>query len=124
MGTRAMVGIWNQETETVTASYIHYDGYVEGVGRTLVEHFNDPAQAALVATGGYISSLESDWTRSREGSVHADSATVFNSVEDYMKNGYDHSGAEYLYLYDGNIWFYASIDETRLFEEVEMNLAA
>jgi hypothetical protein len=124
MGTHAMVGIWNPGNGTVTASYIHYDGYTEGVGRTLVEHFNDPIGATLVATGGYLSSLESDWTRSREESVRADPATIFDSVEDYMENGYDYAGAEYLYLYDSNVWFHAVRHAERRFEEVEMNLAA
>jgi hypothetical protein len=124
MGTHAMVGIWNSDNGTVTASYVHYDGYVEGVGRTLEEHFNDPIGAALVATGGYLSALYSDWAKSREESVHSDPATVFDSIEDYMKNGYDYAGAEYLYLYDGNIWFHASRHADRRFEEVQLNLAA
>ena len=33
MGTRAMIGIVN-ESGTITASYCHYDGYLDGVGKT------------------------------------------------------------------------------------------
>lgn len=40
MGTRALVGIENADG-TVLTSYVHYDGYPEGLGYTLVEHYSD-----------------------------------------------------------------------------------
>lgn len=122
MGTHAMIGIWNSDTGIVTASYVHYDGYVEGVGRTLIEDYNDYIGAAFVATGGYLSSLQSDYAKSRNESVHSDPATRFASVEEYMFEGYDYAGAHYLYLWDGEAWFFAERSGTRKFEEVEMNL--
>jgi len=65
MGTHAMIGIWNEKTGEVAASYVHYDGYVDGVGAMLVESYNDAARAAIVATGGYLSSLYKDYADSR-----------------------------------------------------------
>jgi hypothetical protein len=124
MGTHAMIGIWNADTGVVTASYVHYDGYVEGVGRMLVEHYNDYIGAAFVATGGYLSSLQSDYAKSRNESVHKDPATHYSSVEEYAFEGYDYACAHYLYLWDGEAWFFAErgSNRNRQFEEVQMNL--
>jgi hypothetical protein len=56
MATRSFIGILN-ENETVTGVYCHFDGYPDGVGKKLVEHYSDRAKAAgLIALGG-ISSL-------------------------------------------------------------------
>jgi hypothetical protein len=116
MGTPSMIGIWNSETNTVTASYCHYDGYLEGNGRTLVEYYNDPVNAKIVSEGGYLSALNENYSACRAQSAHFDPAVVFESVESYMKDGY----ADYLYLYDGENWFFSKNGSG--FEEVEMNL--
>ena len=109
MGTSAMIAIWDNETGTVEASYVHYDGYVEGVGNELIHFYNTNESAAAVATVGYLSSLDRDLETSVENSVHKDQPTVpYESVEQYMKNGYDYAGTEYLYLWDGTAWFVAS----------------
>jgi len=118
MGTHSMIGIWNSETGIVTASYCHYDGYLEGNGRTLVERYNQLYDAAMVATGGYLSGLSEYYAQDRLQSVHNDPAITYESVEDYMNNGYDHAGAEYLYLYDGSAWFVASCYGERRFTDV------
>lgn len=121
MGTHAMIGIWNSDTGVVTASYVHYDGYLEGVGRTLITHYNDYIGAAFVATGGYLSSLESDYANSKRESVHNDPAVYYSSVEEYMKEGHDYAAAHYIYLWDGDAWFFA--ERGGKFEEVLMNLS-
>lgn len=127
MGTHAMIGIWNAETNEVSASYVHYDGYVEGVGVELVANYNDAERASLVATGGYLSSLYADYEDSRSAAVHPDPAEVFASVEDFLSDGFDYGGAEYIYLWDGSAWFVAMNTlggKKTLFEEVEMNISA
>jgi len=107
MGTHAMIGTWNPETNEVTASYCHYDGYVEGVGKTLVDSYNNELLASTVATGGYLSSLSNDYARARAESVHVDPAETYSSVEEYLKEGWDYASAHYLYLWDGEAWFVA-----------------
>ncbi len=119
MGTSAMVGIWDSETGSVEASYVHYDGYVEGVGNELIHFYNTNESAAAVATAGYFSSLDRDLETSIENSVHQDQPTVqYESVEQYMENGYDYAGTEYLYLWDGSVWFVASRYGERRFTDV------
>lgn len=119
MGTRSMIGIYNATDGSVNASYCHFDGYVEGVGKTLVEHYNTQYDAEVVAKGGYLSSLESDYLLSRQGSVHADPFITFDSVTEFMTDCYDMFNAEYLYLWDGEAWFVSSVHDEPRFEELE-----
>jgi hypothetical protein len=121
MGTHAMIGIYNKEDGSVEASYVHYDGYLEGVGRTLVDHYNTQYDAEMVAKGGYMSALYDDYVVTRQEAVHNDIAVPYESVGQFLKNGFDYYGAEYIYLWDGEAWFFASRSQNA-FEEVEMNL--
>lgn len=122
MGTSAMIGVYNKEDGSVTASYCHYDGYLAGVGRTLYENYNTQYDAEVVGKGGYVSSLESDYLESRKQAVHSDAAIIYDTVEVFLKCGANYAGAEYLYLFDGVAWFFTSTENTCGFEEVEMNL--
>jgi hypothetical protein len=120
MGTPAMIGHFDKGTNKVIASYCHFDGYVDGVGATLVESYNTELGAQKVAYGGYLSSLTADHKLSRANSAHNDRPETFNSVEEYLNEGPADTGAHYLYLWDGDIWYYAP--RNGKFEEVEMNL--
>jgi hypothetical protein len=124
MGTPSMIGFWNNEVNTVTASYCHYDGYLEGNGRTLVEFYNKPEQAKMVAYGGYLSGLSEDYIRDKQTSVHKDPSINYSSVDDYLKTGGDYADAHYLYLFDGENWFFSQRTDSGFtpFEEVKMNL--
>lgn len=123
MGTPSMIGILNEDG-SVTASYCHYDGYLEGNGRTLVETYNNPLKARAVATVGYLSGLSRNLDQDIQEAVHKnEKPVVYDSVNVYMKCGYNHAGADYIYIFDGDAWFYASRNnKDRRFEEVEMNL--
>jgi hypothetical protein len=120
MGTHAMIGVYNQDG-SVTASYCHYDGYLEGVGRTLINSYNNGYDAEVVARGGYLSALLDDYMISRQESVHSDSSTDYESVDEFLTFGFEDMGSGYLYIWDGTAWFFASLNQ-RQFEEVEMNL--
>lgn len=122
MGTAAMVGIYDSKTETVVASYCHYDGYVEGVGRTLVENYNSQYDAEIVAQGGYMSSLDADYLVTRQEAVHSEEAMIYHSVETFSTRGAQYSGADYLYLWDGQAWFFMPTNGEAGFEEVQINL--
>lgn len=125
MGTSSMIGIYNAEDNTVTASYCHYDGYLSYNGALLTKEYNTQYDAEIVAKGGYISGLKEDYMESRQEAVHQDPAVVYDSPETFLRSGDNYAGAEYLYLFDGEAWFYADTvkkrDERR-FEEVEANL--
>ena len=122
MGTHCQIGYFDQTTGKVFASYCHYDGYIDGVGVTLVNHYNTHTDAIAVATSGYFSSLKTNLSDSLAASVHKDvPVTKYTSVVDYLKDGHNDCGADYLYLWDGSAWFVAPRDEA-LFTDVETML--
>ena len=119
MGTRSMIGVCNED-DSVTATYCHYDGYLAHNGRVLVEYYNTPETARAVAESGYLSSLDDSLEDSIRASVNREAPTIYNTVETYLKCGFRNTGANYIYLFDGEAWFFAT--ERQKFEEVEMNL--
>ena len=122
MGTSAMIGIYNKDG-SVTASYVHYDGYVEGVGHTLVNSYNDMYDAECVAKGGYMPALYDDYLKSRQRAVHDEPATTYGSIRTFTESAAYDTGAEYLYLFDGEAWFFMPTYKKGVgFEEVKMNL--
>jgi hypothetical protein len=56
MATRSGIGI-EHDDGTVVGVYCHWDGYPEGVGRTLQDHYLDRAKAAALVELGSVSSL-------------------------------------------------------------------
>ena len=125
MGTASMIGYYNKEDGSVTATYCHYDGYVAYNGRLLVESYNTPEKAKAVANSGYLSGLKSDLYESVVEAVHNEPAVEYASPEVFLRCGDNHAGADYLYLFDGEAWFFANAamkPQMRRFEEVEMNL--
>jgi hypothetical protein len=59
MATRGRIGILNDDG-TVLSIYCHYDNYLTGSGRTLLEHYNDEAKVRELMKLGDISSLGSE----------------------------------------------------------------
>jgi hypothetical protein len=49
MGTRSRIGVMHGDK--VKSIYCHYDGYLEGVGDTLLEHYDSARANHLVALG-------------------------------------------------------------------------
>ena len=56
MATRSRIGMEMPNGE-VRSIYCHYDGYPEGVGATLQEHYTDPAKVEALMALGDISIL-------------------------------------------------------------------
>jgi hypothetical protein len=56
MGTRSLITIKTEENVHKTI-YCHWDGYVEGVGMTLIDHYNEQSKIEELISLGDISSL-------------------------------------------------------------------
>ena len=108
MSTRSLVAIElpNREVKSI---YVHSDGYVEGNGKLLVDHYATYDKAIKLFDYGDCSYLgkttnecsfyKRDW--GRDG--HGDTAT-YNNEYSLM---YDYSGAtmiEYIYIYKDGEW--------------------
>lgn len=121
MSTHSLIGIYDKEDGSVTASYCHYDGNLSGVGATLVKSYNNMWNAANVACGGYLSSLGEDYAESKLKSANSDEAVNYASISEYVAYGFDDADADYLYLFDGKAWFFCENQHVG-FEEVAINL--
>jgi len=105
MATRSRIAIENQDG-TVNSVYCHFDGYVNGVGKTLFNHYDQEKLEKLLELGD-ISTLGKStedteaYHRDRGEDLHFE---PFKDVEDLFENGFG-SGVEYVYcLTKSGIW--------------------
>ena len=127
MSTRSNIGI-EREKGIVESVYCHFDGYPEGVGVMLKEHYTDRAKVEKLISLGNMSCLEEKIEPTLE--THSfdnpeDNVCVFYGRDRgetdqesekckkllYPASG-NFSGAEYVYLFtlDGR-WVYSEVPE-------------
>jgi hypothetical protein len=105
MATRSRIAIENQDG-TVQSIYCHFDGYIDGVGTTLFNHYDREKLEKLIELGD-ISSLDEStedtvaYARDRDEDLNF---TLFPNVPDLFDYGFE-SGVEYIYcLAKNGIW--------------------
>jgi hypothetical protein len=106
--------------------YVHWDGYLSGVGKTLLEHYDSAKANHLVALGD-VSSLDRN-VEIPEGVEHtfglaADGITTFygrdrgetgcefavdHTFEEFMQR-VDDSSAEYFYIMRDGVWYAGAV---------------
>lgn len=116
MSTRSTIAYKFQDG--ATGVYCHWDGYPEGVGRILQEHYQDSYKIGILVSNGDISSLgpeigkkhdfddrKEPWTtyygRDREEKNVA--CKQFDTVQDWVEH-YTDAWCEYFYLWNGKEW--------------------
>ena len=84
--------------------YIHHDGYLIGVGRTLHKHYRDHAKVLLLISRGDRSSLESD---PMSATAYVDRGEELHIVErGPHPSAVAHTiGEKIVYVWDGKEWF-------------------
>lgn len=116
MSTRSMIAMLNED-KTVTAIYCHFDGYVQGVGVTLLNHWNTTDRVRSLMELGDLSSLgievgqkqdfsfptSRDWCLAygRDRCEAGTEAQSFHSL--YYVEG-AHGDVDYFYFFDGRDW--------------------
>jgi hypothetical protein len=119
MGTRSTIAM--KQGDKVIAIYCHFDGYKEGVGATLDQHYQDAEKVQRLMDLGNLSALSQeigeaqdfnnrealneDWCLAygRDRGETGQEARVFDGVADWVSNF--NSGEEYYYLYtEGEGW--------------------
>lgn len=135
MGTRSRIGVMHGNL--VKSIYCHWDGYLEGVGETLLEHYDSAGANHLVALGD-MSSLQADIGEKHafskydehnvEVRVHNDNWCVFygrdrgeKGVEHKVAHSFeelleqcDNCGAEYYYIMRDGTWYVGDTYEAGL----------
>jgi ABC-type sugar transport system substrate-binding protein len=106
MATRSNIGA-KQQDGTIKAIYCHWDGYPEGVGAALTEHYSDPAKVEALLNLGDISGVNDtepenidSYAKRGETGTEARTFQTFEEWEQYAVNQW----AEYLHLYEGGKW--------------------
>jgi hypothetical protein len=124
MGTRSCIGI-QKENEQVDWVYCHWDGYPDGVGKTLFDCYNDPEITEFLIQQGSMSSLHETI---EECEFHYRSKDKYPdighsiSTQGYLNDAVD-IGAEYIYLLRKDGWVYytgGSSGETKLSDYFEV----
>ena len=98
MGTRSYIG--KAINGRVHSIYCHWDGYPEGVGSVLLQHYDSEKVDGLLELGG-ISSLQETVEESAVKAYHED--VNVDIREDYFSNDGDY-GIEYSYLLEDGVW--------------------
>jgi len=111
MSTNALVA-YTRSDGSIVSSYVHYDGYVTGVGETLLEHYNDEKSALGVSVGGYYSSLSEDLDASLNNSVHNEEPEMFDSFNEFRDYVEENSHLEFCYLWLDGRWIFSSWTST------------
>jgi hypothetical protein len=118
MATRSFIGKLLGDG-SITGIYCHFDGYPEGVGATLKEHYMDPTKVDSLLALGSISSLGAeigeqhefeDRSRDWVTAYHRDRAealeppTVYRNIDELRRNAFDELGVEYAYVFVNGEW--------------------
>jgi len=135
MATRSAIGFVEYDG-SVTAVYCHWDGYLDGVGATLVAHYRDLYKVLDLLDQGDISSLRPEIGEQHPFSSHGvdmpsakyeelyGNMTTFygrdrgedcpaKDFPDALAFYKHYSDCEYFYLFDGLEWVYADCKMNR-----------
>ena len=118
MSTRSNIAIEDPKTKKVKVIYVHSDGYPYGVGKCLVDNYNNRELAKLLFNHGDASYLGDtidecsfyarDWDRDEEP------AKEYRDEWMYMK-GMEHDVfIEYIYLFKDNRWHVSTQKSTKV----------
>ena len=100
MGTRSMVGVM-LPNGVCRAVYVHWDGYLDGVGAELQGYTTQAEVEALIADGDRSSLTEGFYKDRGETGVDP---TDYNTFEEFF-NAANGCGAEYYYVFNGGTWY-------------------
>lgn len=105
MSTRCLIGILYPNDE-YKYSYCHFDGYPEGVGVTLRDHYTNNDIINRLLNGGDFSSLEDEIEEIEyyEDSVNPSICSLFKIPN---------RGEEYIYIWNGEKWICKEVSDFR-----------
>lgn len=102
--------------DKIRGSYCHYDGYLQGVGHTLLHRYKDFALICeLISAGGFRSLQESvDLIEYFDDEPYIE----YSSESGLIESAIDYD-IDYIYLFKDNTWFVTSMSEDGDFVPLE-----
>ena len=108
MSTRCNIAIEDPKTKKVKVIYVHCDGYPYGVGKTLVDYWDQPEFASQLFDHGDASylgaSIEECSFYARDWDREEDPAKEYRDEWMYMNDMKGDVFIEYIYIYKDNKW--------------------
>jgi hypothetical protein len=106
MATRAFIAIQNPESESFDGVYCHFDGYRDGVGKTLEENYNTPEKVRELIEGGDMSSLAPTLEQTEFYTKRGEGLKIARNIHSlfYLKGYAKKCGCEFLYFFDNDGW--------------------
>tara|TARA_R110002096_G_scaffold7897_2_gene33766 strand:+ start:104 stop:895 length:792 start_codon:yes stop_codon:yes gene_type:complete len=109
MATRALIGFLDDSSNEFVGTYNHYDGYPEGLGKTLVKFFNSKDAASKLARTGYISSIDPDNGEIDSKYKEKPYYKLIDTDEAFtagmmIGDAVDYFGGDYGYIWVGDQW--------------------
>ena len=118
MSTRSNIAIEDPKTKKVKVIYVHSDGYPYGVGKCLVDNYNNRELAKLLFEHGDASYLgdtidecsfySRDWKRDE------DAARTFRDEWMFMDAMKGDVFIEYIYIFKDNRWYVSTQKHTKV----------
>tara|TARA_R100000231_G_C5310219_1_gene160210 strand:- start:126 stop:572 length:447 start_codon:yes stop_codon:yes gene_type:complete len=115
MSTRSRIAI-QKEDGGVASIYCHFDGYINGVGKTLKKHYNDEEKATNLIEGGDISVLKNStdttvYYKDRGDDWDTIKPQVHRSLNGLMASLRGDIFIEFVYLYADGKWQVSELQE-------------
>ena len=108
MSTRSNIAIEDPKTKKVKVIYVHSDGYPYGVGKCLVDHWDQPEFASQLFDYGDASylgdTIEECSFYARDWDRKIDPAKEYRDEWMYMYDMKGENMIEYIYLFKDNRW--------------------
>lgn len=119
MSTRSLIALENADG-TCSSIYCHHDGYLEGVGACLKEHYTTLESVKELQALGDLSSLddtlEECFAYHRDGGEKLRKPRVWKDRNELAEKAWDYADAEYVYLFVEGEWLVSKWREPNKWE--------
>lgn len=112
MSTRSNI-MYQQQSGEVLSAYCHMDGYLTGVGKSLLTYYNNDKMAHKLVANGYISSICPTIDEINIKRANKDKPIFYYNLEDAISN-IDALFIEYVYLWNGKSWEVSFADSMKM----------
>lgn len=108
MSTRSRVGIKNKDG-IIRSVYVHFDGYVAGVGKTLYESYRNADKIEQLINLGDMSSIDSEIEKCDPYTKRGEDLNIAEDTVKSFDRNWACCGEEFVYLYTDGRWMVNSI---------------